>query len=324
MLLCVTVHKQSESHLQQSLQSQLTSRAWHTRPMRRQRLRALPRVFCALAACVVLIYSVASRVGLASGQPLLLADRAAAGAKHAQRRPASALSVGAAWAPAARSARRAPAGPMRIDPHFGYNRELSDRLPDNRSLPDGRPSSCRRLYGTRAAAVGSPPLLRTAVVIVEWNEATSALRRTVRSVLDRSPRHLLDQIVVVDDASAWEVRHPFLPYVAHPFSSYLRIEFSFWKVSPAIRALPLVSYVRNARREGLMRSRVVGFHHSSAPTVTFLDSHCEVTPGWLPPLLERVTLNQSTVVAPVSLTAPILSTCHSACLPIARERLLPF
>jgi|TARA_B100000513_G_scaffold133988_1_gene60189 polypeptide N-acetylgalactosaminyltransferase len=213
---------------------------------------------------------------------------------------------------------------MRIDPHFGYNRELSDRLPDNRSLPDGRPSSCRRLYGTRAAAVGSPPLLRTAVVIVEWNEATSALRRTVRSVLDRSPRHLLDQIVVVDDASAWEVRHPFLPYVAHPFSSYLRIEFSFWKVSPAIRALPLVSYVRNARREGLMRSRVVGFHHSSAPTVTFLDSHCEVTPGWLPPLLERVTLNQSTVVAPVSLTAPILSTCHSACLPIARERLLPF
>lgn len=44
-------------------------------------------------------------------------------------------------------------------------------------------------------------LPRTSVVIVFHNEAWTTLLRTVYSVIDRSPRPLLEEIVLVDDAS---------------------------------------------------------------------------------------------------------------------------
>jgi hypothetical protein len=41
----------------------------------------------------------------------------------------------------------------------------------------------------------------TSVVIVFTNEAWSSLVRTVHSVLNGSPKHLLEEIVLVDDCS---------------------------------------------------------------------------------------------------------------------------
>ena len=39
------------------------------------------------------------------------------------------------------------------------------------------------------------------MVVCFHNEAWSVLLRTVHSILDRSPPHLLDEIILVDDAS---------------------------------------------------------------------------------------------------------------------------
>lgn len=75
-----------------------------------------------------------------------------------------------------------------------FNVVASDAISLNRSLPDFRPRLCKiQRY---------PPLLpATSVVVVFYNEAWSTLLRTVWSVINRSPRTLVAEILLVDDGS---------------------------------------------------------------------------------------------------------------------------
>ncbi|KAL0839006.1 hypothetical protein ABMA28_017003 [Loxostege sticticalis] len=154
-----------------------------------------------------------------------------------------------------------------------FNQYVSDLISIRRKLPDPRDEWCKQ------PGRYLEDLPQTSVVICFHNEAWSVLLRTVHSVLDRSPAHLIKEIILVDDFSD-------MPHLMQQLDDYMS-------------SLPKVRIVRASRREGLIRARLLGARYVTAPVLTYLDSHCECTEGWLEPLLDRIARNKTTVVCPV-------------------------
>lgn len=157
-----------------------------------------------------------------------------------------------------------------------FNLVASNKIAVNRSLPDFRPPRCK--------AWNYPANLpKTSVIIVFHNEAWSTLLRTLNSVINRSPRHLLEEIVLVDDDSEQQI----YPYLGKPLEDYVAL-------------LPgIIRLIRTDGRKGLVGARLMGVQVARGTVLTFLDSHCECTEGWLEPLLERISKDRTRVVSPV-------------------------
>ncbi|KAJ8965998.1 hypothetical protein NQ314_003795 [Rhamnusium bicolor] len=78
----------------------------------------------------------------------------------------------------------------------------------------------------------------TSVIICFHNEAWSVLLRTVHSVLDRSPKHLIEEVILVDDFS--DMQH-----------TKQQLE-EYWSNEPKVKI------IRAKKREGLIRARLLG------------------------------------------------------------------
>ncbi|KAG5843264.1 hypothetical protein ANANG_G00148950 [Anguilla anguilla] len=154
----------------------------------------------------------------------------------------------------------------------GFNIYVSDRISLNRSVADIRHPNCKqKLYSER--------LPNTSIIIPFHNEGWSSLLRTVHSVLNRSPPELIAEIILVDDFSDKE---------------HLKASLEEYMVR-----MPKVRILRTKKREGLIRTRLLGAAAATGEVITFLDSHCEANVNWLPPLLDRIAQNRKSIVCPM-------------------------
>ncbi|XP_015113732.1 N-acetylgalactosaminyltransferase 6 isoform X2 [Diachasma alloeum] len=154
----------------------------------------------------------------------------------------------------------------------GFNAALSDLIALNRSIPDIRHPDCRRKkYRSKLDSVS--------VIVSFHNEHFSTLMRTCWSVVNRSPPDLLEEIILVDDASTkLDLKSKLDDYIA--------------------KELPLVKIIRLPTRSGLIRGRLAGAKVARAKVLVFLDAHTEANVNWLPPLLEPIAESYKTCVCP--------------------------
>ncbi|XP_053659685.1 polypeptide N-acetylgalactosaminyltransferase 14-like [Anopheles marshallii] len=168
-----------------------------------------------------------------------------------------------------------------------FNRTVSDRLGAERPIPDTRHPNCQqRTYLTT-------PGRTTTVIITFHNEATSALLRTIASILQRTPPDMLHEIILIDDCSDNHERSS----LEHPAKIGRKPQDVRYYES--LNQIPLVRYYRNSVRQGLIRSRNIGATYASGSYILFLDSHCEVNRGWLEPLHDRLAIDATAILSPV-------------------------
>lgn len=159
-----------------------------------------------------------------------------------------------------------------------FNLVVSDKISVDRKLPDPRKMSCRR----RKYILSELP--NTSVIIVFHNEAWSTLVRTVHSILNTSPQHLLAEILLVDDSSNRTFLGQQLEYYMNNLGSIRGVN---------------IKLIRSVERIGLIRARLLGVESAIGKVLTFIDAHCEATVGWLEPLLEQVKLDRRVAACPI-------------------------
>jgi len=156
-----------------------------------------------------------------------------------------------------------------------FNLMASNMISLNRTLKDVRMSGCKKHDYTNLGALPT-----TSVIFVFHNEAWSTLLRSIHSVINRSPREMLEEIILVDDKSEKD-------FLGKQLEDY-------------VKNLPVpVHIIRQPHREGLIRARLEGAKIAKGEVLTFLDAHIEASPGWLEPLLYEIKKDRTNVICPI-------------------------
>uniref|UniRef100_A0A8C6SZ23 Glycosyltransferase 2-like domain-containing protein n=1 Tax=Neogobius melanostomus TaxID=47308 RepID=A0A8C6SZ23_9GOBI len=153
---------------------------------------------------------------------------------------------------------------------YGYNVFLSDRLPLDRALPDTREKGClTKTYPKDLPNIG--------VVLIYLNEALSILKRAIRSIVNRTPKHLLKEIIMVDDNSS----------NGGTLKDSLKLSWN--------QQTPGWIYMRHNEQQGLASARASGWRAATADVVAILDAHIEVHET----LLTQIKKDRTVITSPV-------------------------
>uniref|UniRef100_A0A8C2DMS5 Polypeptide N-acetylgalactosaminyltransferase n=1 Tax=Cyprinus carpio TaxID=7962 RepID=A0A8C2DMS5_CYPCA len=165
---------------------------------------------------------------------------------------------------------------LKMFQYYGYNGYLSDRLSMDRPIPDYRPEGCKNMSYPSS-------LPQVSIVFIFVNEALSVILRSIHSAMNRTPRHLLKEIILVDDNSNNdELKEKLQDFVKETNSK-----------QPGF-----IKMVRHSKQEGLIRSRVSGWRAASAPVVALFDAHVEFNTGWAEPILQRIKEDRTRIISP--------------------------
>ncbi|XP_073668576.1 probable polypeptide N-acetylgalactosaminyltransferase 8 [Paramisgurnus dabryanus] len=160
---------------------------------------------------------------------------------------------------------------------YGYNAFLSDQIPLDRELPETRDYRCiGREYPENLPSIG--------VVLIFLDEALSVLQRAICSIINRTPAHLLKEIILVDD---------------HSTNEDLKTQLYIYVTSINQKHSNLVKLVSHSEQRGLSQARISGWKAATADVVAILDAHVEVHVQWAEPLLARIQADRTVVLSPV-------------------------
>lgn len=128
----------------------------------------------------------------------------------------------------------------RLQEKHNYNLMATEMMSLHRTLPDYRFAECKQMIYPKR-------LPKASIILIFHNEAWSLVLRSVWSIIERSPRELVEEIILVDDLSTWPELHR--------------------SIEDYIELLPVrVRLFRNQKREGLIRSRLIGANAANVST----------------------------------------------------------
>lgn len=169
-----------------------------------------------------------------------------------------------------------------------YNVYISDRISPNRTLHSVVAKECNDIK------YNIDELPNVSVIIIFTNEIFSALVRTIWSVINRTPKKLLKEIILVDDFSDKD-------YLKETLRDYIDIYLNTIPRDPNLSDDndDLVKLIHLPERLGLIKARLEGARRAKGDVLLFLDSHCEATDLWLEPLVQRIKENNRVFICPV-------------------------
>lgn len=176
---------------------------------------------------------------------------------------------------------------------YQFNNYVSNLISIERNLPDIRDAECLDIKYAEN-------LPSTSVIIIFYNEAVSVLLRTVYSVLNRSNPELLKEVILVDDSSDFSKLTKKTLELIDNSNQQILFKGELGEVfEEYVKTLCKVKIIRAEKRSGLIKARILGAVEATGDVLVFLDSHCEVTEGWLEPLLDPITRNPNVSTVPI-------------------------